>query len=50
MLQNSRVTALTDFELLRDNQLGGGVGKITSLINHTQNVVQKLTPDPFSEK
>ena len=49
MLQNSRVTALTIFELLRENELGGR-GKITSLINHTQNVVQKLAPDPFSEK
>ena len=30
MLQNSRATALTVFELLRENQLGGGVGgKIT---------------------
>ena len=25
MLQNSRVTALTVFELLRENQLGGGL-------------------------
>ena len=30
MLQNSRATAFTVFELLRENQLGGGgVGKIT---------------------
>ena len=28
MLQNSRVTAFTIFELLRENQMGGG-GKIT---------------------
>ena len=31
MLQNSRVRALTVFELLRENQLGGGRGKTTPL-------------------
>ena len=29
MLQNSRVTALTFFEVFRENQLGRGGGKIT---------------------
>ena len=29
MLQNSRVTAFTVFQLLRENQLGEGGGKIT---------------------
>ena len=32
MLQNSRVTAFTVLELLRENKLGGGGGKFTPLI------------------
>ena len=38
MLQNSRVTACTLFELLRENQLGGG-GKIPPLTQSGLNTV-----------
>ena len=42
MLQNSRVTTFTVFELLRENQLrGGGVGNKRQphkMVNHTQTI------------
>ena len=43
MLQNTRVTAFTVCELLRENQLGGGGGKITPHPLATQIRVKVLS-------
>ena len=41
MLQNSRVTAFTVFELLRENQLGGSVN------NSEEGMLWKMTDSDF---
>ena len=48
MLQNARVTAFTIFELLRENQLEGGGGKITP--THPPRGDVKLPPSPTQIK
>ena len=48
MLQKSRVTALTVFELLRENQLEGAGGVISPSSLHTQiwNLIKVNNKDP----
>ena len=42
MLQNFRVTASTVFELLREKQLGGGVGKTTPSLRFTLELITEF--------